>query len=339
MTAALLEFPLMAAPPAFQVFARDEYVGLAHLSPEQFAAHWRAMLWSWTEGPLPLDERARASVCQVASLKEFRRIWPAIAARWHQGPAGFTLGELEEKREKQTAFQLEQKRKAQLGGFARARAASGLPVGNLRGLPEPVTGLLPGEPGLTSHVPAASPEPALSSALSSAKEQDPDQKQSGDVASSRVLTRLAHEVLAELDKLSDSDPLVVNESDGLEHVAHEIKRRAAVAGLVFKSGNIAAAIDSARFQRTQEPPVRAGVRVARQAIAPSEGHLPRSVFNARMWQAIADVWPAPRFAAWRNQLVGLVYRDSFLRACPDAFELVNNARGDVASVAIKGRKP
>jgi uncharacterized protein YdaU (DUF1376 family) len=108
----------MKRAPAFQFFARDFYTAVAHLPVEAAGAYIKLLSWSWTEGPLPLDEKGRARIAGIPSTK-FKRIWPLIAVFWRQVETGYEAEVLIEARIKQEEFRAKRSFSGQLGAQAR----------------------------------------------------------------------------------------------------------------------------------------------------------------------------------------------------------------------------
>jgi uncharacterized protein YdaU (DUF1376 family) len=347
--------PVGMIAPSFSVYARDEYQRTAHLTPEQFAAHWRALLWSWTEGPLPLNDTQRRQVCKVEGARAFRVIWGGIAPLWSIGPDGWRHEPLEEKRSTSSAFYKAQHDKAVLGGQARARAFTGAQT-KPAGLP---SGVVPGDPDAPpERQPAAAPEPRPIAALSSSS-SDQDQELKKERADTKVpsgsrptsslaekvgdamLVSLALDVLADLDLIPDGHEFITNPAAGAVHVLTGLKL-AAVAYNV--SGVTDAALEAAIFtatrQRSSEAPSEAALRVARQILQPAEGFITRDEFNSRAWKTIERLWPAGRFTNWRGMVSALMYRDEWIRSLPHVFD-TKPANHGFSHIAIKsgGHRP
>lgn len=335
--------------PAFSVYARDEYQRTAHLTPDQFAAHWRAILWSWTEGPLPLNDSQRRQVCKVEGARAFKVIWGGIAPLWSIGTDGWRHEPLEEKRTTASAFYKAQHEKAILGGQARAakRAAAVYPDnlsqwaagGQPSGLPDSPPERMP------DSTPEVRPIAALSSSSSDQDQDLKKEQERADGGGSAIawhpgslaeqvgdafLVKLALNVIDDNARRPDGKELAVSE-------AIEELKRAAVAYNVPYAGlpALESALGAAARQRASEAPSDAALRVARMAIQPGDGFVTRDEFNSRVWKTVEGLWPSPRFAVWRGQVSALMYRDEWIRSLPHVFD-TKPANHGFSHIAIKG---
>ncbi len=108
----------MGNGPAFLLFARDFYAGTSDLTAEEVGIYLRGLLWSWDNGPLPLDEGRRARAC-LCTLKQLRRCWPAISQSWLTGIDGYSNQRLEKTRAEQIEYRSKQAKHGQKGAIAR----------------------------------------------------------------------------------------------------------------------------------------------------------------------------------------------------------------------------
>ncbi len=108
----------MGNGPAFLLFARDFYAGTSDLTAEEVGIYLRGLLWSWDNGPLPLEEGRRARAC-LCTLKQLRRCWPAISQSWLTGIDGYSNQRLEKTRAEQIEYRSKQAKHGQKGAIAR----------------------------------------------------------------------------------------------------------------------------------------------------------------------------------------------------------------------------
>jgi hypothetical protein len=119
----------------------------------------------------------------------------------------------------------------------------------------------------------------------------------------RVLLKLAHTVLDERDAgtLPDAD------------VKDTLKDRAARAGLAYDSTTVRVGLDQAEAQRQRQSPGDAALRVAQEVLRAFGGPMPVRVFQAAVFGRVAETWPAESFAAWRDEVVSILWRPDWYR--------------------------
>jgi len=215
----------MTKPPAFQFYVKDWLTGTRRLSWAAKGAYIDLLAWSWDNGPLPLRTKEIARVIGAVA-NEFAKLWRELVRHWVRTPLGYVNQRLELERRKQKAFRKLQAAKGRASAEARSNR------GSTDGQPEA------SRPGSTGGQPSF----ALSSASSSAGDQEPDQEQRADAPPSHaVLVKLAHIVL---DRIQDE------QRDPGEHETIErIKDLAARGEMTYDTGHILPALDSARAQR------------------------------------------------------------------------------------------
>jgi uncharacterized protein YdaU (DUF1376 family) len=152
--------PVKQAAPAFQFYARDEYLAGADLTSAEFGAHMRGLCWSWDNGPLPLDEQRRRRALQFDE-SEWAAAWAALAGRlWTQTPAGCVNQRLERQRAQHAEYRALQSRKGQRSGeVRRGRNANTANTGSPAVSTESEPATNPGSTGVsTESEPEAQPE-------------------------------------------------------------------------------------------------------------------------------------------------------------------------------------
>src|SRR5690606_21908590 len=91
------------------------------LGLDEAGAHMRAILWCWTEGPLPLDAAARARILGSARARDGERLWAGVAHLWRETETGFVAPRLELERQKQADYRALQAAKGRRSGAARSK--------------------------------------------------------------------------------------------------------------------------------------------------------------------------------------------------------------------------
>ncbi len=120
---------MINSAPAFQLFARDIYTGTSDLSAEEFGVYMRGLVWSWDNGPLPLDMERRARVLLIPQI-DLERIWPAIEVNWIEESNGFVNVRLEAQRQSQRAHREAQSVRGKASAAARAKSTVVAPEAN-----------------------------------------------------------------------------------------------------------------------------------------------------------------------------------------------------------------
>jgi uncharacterized protein YdaU (DUF1376 family) len=115
------------------MYAKDFLDGTAPMSCAEVGVYIRLLLWSWGNGPLPVDELRLARIVG-ASEAEFRRLWQVVAEKWVRTDAGWINRRLEQQRARQQEFA---ERQAEGGrrGATRRWGGGGSNNGGPNGLP------------------------------------------------------------------------------------------------------------------------------------------------------------------------------------------------------------
>lgn len=128
----------MAKAPAFQLFAVDFLSDTLTWSAQELGVHLRLMMWSWDNGPVPVDMKR---ICRIDP--EAAQVWDIVGPKWiANGQGGLTNPRLEKTRADQAEYR---GRQAERGRRSAAlRAAVNEPEGNqpatelpTEGQPEP----------------------------------------------------------------------------------------------------------------------------------------------------------------------------------------------------------
>jgi hypothetical protein len=142
---------------------KDCLTQVLELDLDETGAYFRALLWSWTNGPLPANVTQRARILGAKRAIDGTRLWNAIAHLFEKHRAGYVSSMLERERDKQAKFREKQAEKGRASAHARANRGSTV-----------------AQPRLDSGCPpvATSAQPEGNSALSdlrSADLQDPEE--------------------------------------------------------------------------------------------------------------------------------------------------------------------
>ena len=188
----------------------------------------------------------------------------------------------------------------------------GTPHGTARGIQRPSEVPSPAQPGpalpLVEHdepqeQPSASFPKGLEAMTGIAPQlrgaREPDEN-------NRVLLRLAHDVLIDIDK-GDVSPL---------DTAEELKTRAADARIAYTAPSIRAALASAEAQRVRQSPAEAALRLAADLLRPV-GRMEAGVFKGAVYERAAATWPTT--PAWRDEIVALLWGADWWRLDAEKF--------------------
>ena len=111
----------MKKAPAYQRYARDWLVDTASLSLEEQGAYQRLLDHEWIEGPMSGDALELARRVGTTPRK-FAKLWKRLSRFFVRGEDGLLRNErLEEQREEQARYRLEQAERGRLGAKMRWR--------------------------------------------------------------------------------------------------------------------------------------------------------------------------------------------------------------------------
>lgn len=113
--------------PAFQFYPKDFLTSSAQasMSCREAGAYIRLLCHCWLEGSIPDDDVACARLAG-ATVKEMRRMWPVVAARFYPDNGVLRQHRLDREREKQGTFKAEQSERGRRRSDTAARDANGL---------------------------------------------------------------------------------------------------------------------------------------------------------------------------------------------------------------------
>jgi uncharacterized protein YdaU (DUF1376 family) len=88
-----------APAPAFMEYSRDVTLRIAALTLEERGLYWSLRLWSWTEGPLPVEPGRLARIVGV-SLQKFRQLFPTVLPLLQERDGKYVCPDLEAQRDR-----------------------------------------------------------------------------------------------------------------------------------------------------------------------------------------------------------------------------------------------
>lgn len=83
--------------PFFRFFAGAWFADVARISLEAQGAYMRLLAWSWLNGPVPFDAKARSRILGVQGARA-KRLWAEIEEFWIVGDLGLVNPRLEQER-------------------------------------------------------------------------------------------------------------------------------------------------------------------------------------------------------------------------------------------------
>ena len=105
-------------PPAFQLYAREFYVGTSAMSATAVGIYVRVLTWTWDNGPLPI-EPAKIQKLIYLTPREFTRFWPEVEPKLNKTATGYVNEKLESVRNERSAFSREQSERGRKGAVKR----------------------------------------------------------------------------------------------------------------------------------------------------------------------------------------------------------------------------
>lgn len=138
--------------PAFQFYPKEFLTdgNVAAMSLHECGAYIKLICLCWQEGSLSADPQRLANMVGT-SLRDFRKLWPALAPCFHEEGGTIRHESLDRERHKQEAYREQQRVKGLASGAARAsgappggnRIATAVQPNSNRGSTEPTTELEP----------------------------------------------------------------------------------------------------------------------------------------------------------------------------------------------------
>jgi uncharacterized protein YdaU (DUF1376 family) len=109
----------VAKPPAFQFYAREWLAeDTLGLTLEEKGAHIDLLALAWLDGGIPTDAGRLARILRV-SPRQFAKLWPAVAERWHPEGDRLVNRKMEEYRGELASFKAERSEAGRRGAEKR----------------------------------------------------------------------------------------------------------------------------------------------------------------------------------------------------------------------------
>lgn len=294
-----------ALPPA----ARGYYIDLV------------VFLWDDETRALPGEERLLMQIARATSPRDWRAAWPLLLPFLTASGPGYRDPWVDDCRTRVREFSERQsiKGRASAAKRAAARQPDTQPGGNraaTNSATEAPTQTQLSDPDPLQNQQDQGGKPPVRTGLNNTMKAWRDEP-----PSLRVITRVAHDVLSDID--AGTEPRGDDASIG-----ETLKRRCASYGLTYDSRTVQKALDSARWQRAHkvrgvgpvptDAPVDAACWLVAELLKYHGGNMPRERLNEVIFEAARMQWTDDKFA---DAVIRLAWLDDTLRMFPQWFAL------------------